>query len=368
MKLLLVLESWGSGGTEQYVRTLYSELKRLEPNLVVNLILLKGGVPKDFLQVEKWCECATSADGNRYNYALKLACSKTTSGYNIYHLHLYTSLFPAAVVLRLLGRGNLVATFHSPIQQWHWRYRFVFRIAVKLCDVVIGASEYTAGQLRTWRSDTVTASPPTLINRPIPSSCTNRDHIQRSHQETDVFKIISVGRLSSEKSFKTLIAAVARLPEHLRSKIHVEIIGDGIQRTELQKQIDASNLSLLVRLIGRLSHDETVRRVAAANLFVLPSLFEGFGMAAAEAMALGVPTVTSDFPASNEYIDHGVTGHQFPIGDADALASLITWHINKPEASATIARAGQSLVQSRYHPKRIAQIHQEIYRSCLGKS
>lgn len=101
------------------------------------------------------------------------------------------------------------------------------------------------------------------------------------------------------------------------------------------------------------------------NLFVLPSRFEGFGMAAVEAMSLGVPTITSDFPASNEFIEHGVTGHQFPIGDTDALAELIVWHLQYPDQSKAIGRSGQQFAQDHYQPERIAKIHLDLYVDCL---
>jgi glycosyltransferase involved in cell wall biosynthesis len=116
-----------------------------------------------------------------------------------------------------------------------------------------------------------------------------------------------------------------------------------------------------VRLIGALSHQETLRSIAAANLFVLPSRFEGFGIAAVEAMALGVPTITANFPASREYITGGITGHSFEIGDSSALADLIRWHLSNRDQSRRIGRAGMESVTEKFSAENCAELHQRLY-------
>ncbi|GAA4455950.1 hypothetical protein GCM10023156_30660 [Novipirellula rosea] len=89
-------------------------------------------------------------------------------------------------------------------------------------------------------------------------------------------------------------------------------------------------------------------------------------MAAVEAMMLGVPVITSDFPASHEFIKDGITGHHFPIGDADALARTIIWHMQNPTESLAMAEAGQRVALIHYQPERIAKIHLDLYLDCMS--
>jgi len=123
-----------------------------------------------------------------------------------------------------------------------------------------------------------------------------------------------------------------------------------------------------VSFLGQMSRDAALKQIAGADLFVLPSRFEGFGMVAVEAMMLGVPTITANFPASAEYIEQGVTGHNFPVGDKQRLADLIGWHIDHAEDALKIGRAGRLAVSERYQPQNIASIHLELYQRCLKNS
>ncbi len=360
MKLLLLLESWGSGGTEQYVRTLYPVLKELAGDIEIHLVLIV--VQFQTVPVRNNGGKNDAACGGFPRRMALLRRLMQQQRPDICHLHLYTSTMCAVIATRLAVQTKLVASFHSPISQWNWRHRIGFRIATAMCDTVIGASEFTAGQLRKWRPDVVTASPPIsgVSSDTDPSvACT-----PRAEQTQDSLQIISVGRLSSEKEFHILIDAIPKLEPLLLDRIRCELIGDGPLREVLQQQINMAGLENHITLSGSLPHDETLRHVAAADLFVLPSRFEGFGMAAVEAMALGVPTITANFPAATEYLTHGVTGHQFPIGNAEELAKLIHWHAKNRDESQRIGETGQKSVTAKYSPTKLAEIHQKVYANC----
>ena len=173
------------------------------------------------------------------------------------------------------------------------------------------------------------------------------------------FRVVGCGRLSAEKDWSTLIRAMARCDREKAITCH--LIGSGSMREQLSEEIRQLGCEDRIHLTGALTHEETLRQVAAADLFVLPSRFEGFGIAAVEAMALGVPTVTSDFPASHEYIVPGKTGHQFPIGDSESLAGLINWHFRNRDQSRHMGRVGQATIGEAYSAERNAQLHLQLY-------
>lgn len=67
-------------------------------------------------------------------------------------------------------------------------------------------------------------------------------------------------------------------------------------------------------------------------------------------MALGVPTITADFEPAAHFIEHGLAGNTFERGDAQALAVLLDWHRQHPEAATVIGARGQAHVRERFHP------------------
>jgi glycosyltransferase involved in cell wall biosynthesis len=245
-------------------------------------------------------------------------------------------------------------TFHSPISQWKPRHRGAFRAAVSMADVVIGASEFTARQLRPWRPDVVTAPPSVDV-----AGIEITDPVDAASNGEQEFRIVGCGRLSREKDWGTLIQAVAM--HGAKRTVTCDLIGGGPMRAELERLGDRSGCRHRVRLLGELPHQESLQRIAAADLFVLPSRFEGFGIAAVEAMALGVPTITADFPACSEYIRQGQTGHCFPAGDSAALAELIAWHVANPDASRSLGRRGRESVIGRYSAESSAELHHQLY-------
>ena len=91
-----------------------------------------------------------------------------------------------------------------------------------------------------------------------------------------------------------------------------------------------------------ISQDELVRQYNRAQLLVCPSLYEGFGLPAAEAMACGTPVVATTAGALPEIVDDGVTGALVPPGDAGALAQAIRALLSEPERGARVAARARS--------------------------
>lgn len=128
--------------------------------------------------------------------------------------------------------------------------------------------------------------------------------------------LVCVARLHEQKDHLTLLRAMTRLPDHYC----LYLVGDGPLRDELPRHVSQLGLDGRVRLTGVLLNPYPLMR--AADLVVLPSREEGFGLVAAEAAALGVPFVGSEVGGLRDVC--AALGHPtFPLGDDEALADVI---------------------------------------------
>lgn len=128
----------------------------------------------------------------------------------------------------------------------------------------------------------------------------------------------AVGRLTAQKGFDLLIAAWKEIKP---SGVKLLIAGDGAERNNLQKQIDNSGLKDQIKLVGDLTVISSFYR--RLNLFIMPSRWEGLGIAALEAGACGVPVVASDADGLKDIVKTE-TGSTFPAGDIKSLGQTLT--------------------------------------------
>ncbi len=164
--------------------------------------------------------------------------------------------------------------------------------------------------------------------------------------------ILSVGRLRSKKGLDVLIDACARLRKS-DVAFRCEIIGYGPEEAALRAQIELLGLQQHVRLTGKLGHDEVLERMRAARIFALPCRIDadgdrdGIPNVILEAMAMGLPVVSTPVSGVPEIIEHGRTGWLVPPDDAAALADRLGAMIANG-ADSEIVGAARHAVHSRF--------------------
>jgi glycosyltransferase involved in cell wall biosynthesis len=125
-------------------------------------------------------------------------------------------------------------------------------------------------------------------------------------------------------------------------------------------------LQRFVEYIPRLSTADLVRLYNSAQILVSPSLYEGFGLPAAEAMACGTAVIATTAGAFPEFIDDGRTGVLVPPGDAGALAAAIRTLLRDPERCASMGAAASAHIRQNFTWSRTAQLTQELYEEVLN--
>lgn len=168
------------------------------------------------------------------------------------------------------------------------------------------------------------------------------------------FLVICVGRLCAQKNQLELVRVFGRLAAQF-PLWDLRIVGDGSDREVLQALVAELGLGERVVLIG--NSNQVPDLLAAAHLFCLPSLWEGFPNALAEAMASGLPAVAyRNCAGSRDLIEHGVTGLLAEPGNLDAMLAEL---MSVPERRAAMGAAAVTVTE-RYSPRESFQRWQSL--------
>ena len=145
-------------------------------------------------------------------------------------------------------------------------------------------------------------------------------------------RLVYVGRLSPEKGVANLVNALGRIrQEGFQPVPTLMIIGDGPQRNMLEALVSRCGCDHLVSFEGQLGRKDLSARLQCADLCVQPSLTEGFSKAWLDAMAHGVPVLTSDVGAARDVVGHrGERGWLTAPGDVDSLAIELRRALTEP--------------------------------------
>ena len=175
--------------------------------------------------------------------------------------------------------------------------------------------------------------------------------------------LIFVGRFDTQKDPLALLAAFGRAAAR-HEDLHLVMIGDGVLRAPIEESIASAGLGSRVTLTGALGREPIAELLRAADLFVLSSVYEGMPIAVLEALASGLPVVSTDVGELRRVIRDGVNGRLCPCGPPETLTAAITDALDGLEAM-----RGEPCEDSvlPYHPERVlAQIYANHRRQAQG--
>lgn len=173
-----------------------------------------------------------------------------------------------------------------------------------------------------------------------------------------------VARLHPQKAHPDLLEAFARLTTPA-ADVRLWLIGDGPDRAQLVEQ--ARTLGIADRVVFAGDRGDVRDWIAAMDIFVHPTLFEGLPLAVLEAMAMGKPVITSPIDGLRSLITSGVDGWLVEPGDPDALAHTISHVIAHPEERARVAAAGAARALSQYGSDRVVDAYEALFTSALAR-
>jgi N-acetyl-alpha-D-glucosaminyl L-malate synthase BshA len=171
---------------------------------------------------------------------------------------------------------------------------------------------------------------------------------------------------SNFRAVKRVGDAVLALAQVLRSRpAALMLVGDGPERRAVEQLATSVGVAGHVAFLGE--QLQMARLLAQADLFVLPSEQESFGLAALEALASGVPVVATNVGGLPEVVRHAETGWLVPVRDPNALASAVLKLLADEPRRAAMGRAARTDALARFRPEPVVGRVEELYREVVAR-
>lgn len=223
------------------------------------------------------------------------------------------------------------------------------RWAVRDAGSVTGCSASVATQLRDFYGAEEVLVVPNGV-----------DSVDVAKVQRKAGRILGVGRLERNKGFDLLLQAVAQV-----EAAHLVLVGEGSQRQELQTLSECLGISGRVQFLGARSQAETRRAIAEAEVVVMPSRKEAFGIVALEAWSARTPLVATSTCGPAHFVTNGVDGLLVDPSDPAALTMAIERILSAPDLARRLSDAGARTVQD-YTWESVVDRYEDIYRQILA--
>jgi D-inositol-3-phosphate glycosyltransferase len=309
--------------------------------------------------------------------------------YDLLHSHYWMSGLAAGALSDLWSGVPILQMFHTlgemknRVAHSEAEREGVYRLdgerqVLARADRIIAATLAEQAQLEwLYKVDTckVTVIPPGVDTShfyPIPAD-EARQYIGLT---ADARMILFVGRIEPLKGVATLIKAVACLRlKNLKEPVHLAVVGGDPEAAPaeiseemvlLQKLCDDLTVGKMVVFLGKRGQDTLPYYYSAAEVVVMPSRYESFGMVALEAMACGTPVIASQVGGLAFLVQDGVTGYTVPAEDDDALCERLTALLGDESLRQRMGRNASKYARN-YDWEKIAKQIVRVYKELIGK-
>lgn len=356
IRLVHMLTSFDIGGAEQFVLDLCRRIDRKRFDVTVIATVRGGPLRSEFHDagiptevVEKTTKLGIAAI--RHLTAL-LADLRP----DIVHTHLFGGDTWGRIAAFRAGISHVISTEHNTNRDEGFVKRFVKRRLAARTERIVAVSDAVRSYsmlVDRIPSDRITVIPNGIDLerfRPVPRT---------PHSGV---RIITVGRLVAQKGHEVLIDALAMCRERI-PRVSLAIVGDGPLRATLEEHVRAYHLSDVVRFTG--FRRDCADRYHAADIAVFPSRWEGFGIAAVEASACGLPVIATTVGGLQRVVIDQETGILVPPDDAAALANALTDLAGDHARQVLFGHAGRRHVERNFDIRRTVERYEELYEQLL---
>lgn len=348
MKVLHVISSLGIGGAERLISDMLPQMKTA--GVDVSLLVYR----RQYNDFEKKLEDAGVAIislevKNNYSPRIVFSLANAMKDFDIIHVHLFPALYQVAVV-NVFCRKKLVFTEHSTTNRRRQSrfLRKIERIVYGQYFKLVSVSVETQNSLKVWLKEESDRF--FVISNGI-----DLNAYKFANNKSDfLYTLLMISRFGQEKDQATLINAL----QWLREDVHAVFVGDGETKSSCKEL--ACNVGVAERCHFVGVQSDIPYWVSKADIGVLSTHWEGFGLAVVEMMAGKLPVVASDVEGLKQVVDGA--GLLFPEGDDRALAEVINQLIKNPDYRKQIAERCYERA-SLYDIRQTVKGYIEIYQS-----
>lgn len=306
---------------------------------------------------------------NRMDWSVvgKLALMIRNNNFNIVHTHGVRANLLGRLAARLANRKPVVTTVHSLLERDYPGFlrrqanRFTEWATRGLTDQFIAVSQGLKAKLVSSGvpDDRITVIYNGIVIEDFSPSTEQGAARAVFGYGANVPLVGIVARLHPVKGHQYFLEA-AQIVLEQHPEVRFIVAGDGPQRPLLEEMAGQLGIAGQVTFTGFVSEVRSL--MADLDLLVISSLWEGFGLTAVEAMALGVPVVSTEAGGLPEVVLHGETGLLVPPANSAALAKSIIWMLEHPEAATEMAQKATRVVGEKFTAQVMARCTEELYR------
>ena len=242
------------------------------------------------------------------------------------------------IIARLFRKKTIMHMHGSTFQPFYAKagiFRSIIRRLLNRNDMVICLSP----QWFDFFSRLIPASKLRIVNNPVPAPVR---HDARQH--TDVVNFLFLGRIGNRKGIFDLAKAISLLEPHIRRSVRLTVGGNG-EVEKLQELIKCLHVEDCVTYAGWVDGNLKADLLAAANVYILPSYNEGLPVSILEAMAYGLPVISTPIGGIPEVVKEGVNGFLVQPGNIEQIADRIGEMVKSPDLVTKMGQASLKAVE-----------------------
>ena len=369
IKVIYLINGLGVGGAEMMLFRLLQRLdkSRFKPE-VIALLNLKGPIKSELEKLG--IEVNTLGIKSKMDIFSLYRLSRLIKNKKPEILH--TQLFASDIVGRIIGKVLGVPVIITSIRNIYYGGSirdFMIKVTERCADKTTIVSSISAQRL--IKNNVIPENKLMVLRNGIDPdyfcsevSLEKKLHIREKYDlPKDTFLLISVGSLTPQKGYSHLLDAIKNLSNN-SFNFHLAIAGDGKLRDNLVSQVNEMGLSSNVSFLGRI--DNVPELMAAADVLVLSSLWEGLPGVVLEAMASELPVVATAVGGTPEIVVDGVTGILVPAGDIEKLTKAICNIMKKTDQERKeMGKKGRKRIQEMFHVDKMVKAYEKLYCDCL---
>jgi len=312
-----------------------------------------------------------------YDLALATRMSEVAAYYQLDLLHVHYAIphsISAYLARQMLAEKNrrlpFVTTLHGTditLVGLDHSYLPITRFGIEQSDGVTAISNYLRDQtVRQFKVKREIEVIPNFVNCDVytPLSPEVREAGRAQYAEPGEKILIHLSNFRPVKRAVDAVEVFARVVEHIPARLL--LVGDGPDRSQAEWLARRKGIQERIHFLGKQASVNDL--LPLADLMLMPSELESFGLVALEAMACKVPSIATEVGGIPELIEDGVNGRLFPVGGVEAMAQAAVDLLSDDAKHAAMAAAGRQTAQQRYCASKIIPLYEAFYDRVLERA